>query len=225
MTLPYGSTRYSCAEFILKEYLQQGEAPEFAKDEYNRAANWLSYRVWEAIGNVVIKAREAMEWLQDGCDELTLAGIKEVSWYSPSGFKVRQQYAKSEVIKIETRLIGGLRIRPSVATYTDEVDKRRHRNGIAPNFVHSCDAAHMHHLINAAEDAGLGHLAFIHDDYGALAPDVEKLQELIRSTFVQMYQEHEPLKALKEQYGIQAELPTKGDLDIARVKDSQYFFC
>lgn len=224
MTLPYGSTRFSCAEFILKEYLQTGGAPEFAKDEYHRAANWLSYRVWKAIGNVVIKAREAMEWLQDACDELTLAGIKEVAWRSPSGFLVRQQYAKSEVIQIETRLIGGVRIRPSVATYTDEVDRRRHRNGIAPNFVHSCDAAHMHLLINAADEAGIGHLAFIHDDYGALAPDVAKLHELIRSTFVKMYTENAPLQQFANTFGIQKEAPECGDLDLEQVKDSTYFF-
>jgi len=225
MTLPYGSTRFSCAEFILKEYLQQGQAPEFAKDEYNRAANWLSYRVWKAIGNVVIKAREAMEWLQDASDELILAGIQEVQWRSPSGFLVRQQYSKLDVIKIETRLIGGLRIRPSVATWSGEVDKRRHRNGIAPNFVHSCDAAHMHLLINAAEDAGLGHLAFIHDDYGALAPDVAKLHELIRSTFVQMYETNEPFSQFANHYGVQKEIPSSGELDLAGVKDSKYFFC
>lgn len=224
MTLPYGSTRFSCAEFILKEYLRTGQAPEFAKDEYNKAANWLSYRVWKAIGNVVIKAREAMEWLQDACDELTLAGIKEVQWRSPSGFLVRQQYAKVDVIQIETRLIGGVRIRPSVATWTDEVDRRRHRNGIAPNFVHSCDAAHMHLLINAADEAGLGHLAFIHDDYGALAPDVPQLHKLIRQTFVGMYEDNHPLAQFANTYGIQKPLPSLGTLDLAQVKDSVYFF-
>lgn len=225
MTLPYGSTRFSCAEFILKEYLQQGLAPEFGKDEYNRAANWLSYRVWKAIGNVVIKAREAMEWLQDACDELTLAGIQEVQWRSPSGFLVRQQYSKLEVIKIETRLIGGLRIRPSCATWTGEVDRRKHRNGVAPNFVHSCDAAHMHNLINAAEDASLGHLAFIHDDYGALAPDVVELHKLIRQTFVDMYGANHPMQQFANAYGVQKEVPNAGELDIAQVLDSSYFFC
>lgn len=224
MTLPYGSTRFSCADFIQSEYLRTGQAPEFARDEYSRAANWLSYRVWDAIGDVVVKAREAMEWLQDASDELVVAGVKTVEWVSPSGFKVRQQYHKSEVITITTRLIGGAKIRPSVAAWTDEVDKRRHRNGIAPNFVHSCDAAHMHFLINAAEDAGLGHLAFIHDDYGALAPDVAKLHELIRQTFVTMYTTHDPLAEFAEVYGIQQKLPEKGNLDIQQVKESKYFF-
>ena len=225
MTLPYGSTRFSCAEFILKEYMKPGHAPEFAKEEYNRAANWLSYRIWEAIGNVVVKAREAMQWLQDACDDITRTGVSEIAWTSPSGLVIRQVYHKFEVIKIETRLIGGVRIRPSVSVNTDDVDKRRHRNGIAPNFVHSCDAAHMHLLINAAEDAGLGHLAFIHDDYGALAPDVAKLNRLIRETFVDMYLSCNPLQEFKDAHGILTPLPEAGTLDIRDVKDSTYFFC
>lgn len=224
MTLPYGSTRFSCSDFIKKEYLDAGLAPEFAKDEYAKAANWLSFRVWKAIGNVVVKAREAMEWLQDASDELVDAGITEIQWRSPSGLLVRQLYRKMEVVKIETRLIGGLRIRPTVASWSGDVDKRQQRNGIAPNFVHSCDAAHMHHLINAADDAGIGHLAFIHDDYGALAPDIPKLHELIRSTFVAMYQGYDPLREFKDRHGILSELPESGSLDITRVKDSEYFF-
>ena len=224
MTLPYGSTRFSCADFIKKEYLQEGKAPEFAKDEYPAAANWLSFRVWEAIGNVVVKAREAMEWLQKASDELVEAGCDEITWVSPSGLLVRQLYRKMEVVKIETRLIGGLRIRPSVASWSGEVDKRQQRNGIAPNFVHSCDAAHMHLLINAADRAGIGHLAFIHDDYGALAPDIPKLHELIRSTFVDMYQSYDPLLAFKDRHGILKEIPKSGSLDITKVKDSVYFF-
>ena len=225
MTLPYGSTRFSCSEFILKEYMKLGLAPEFTTDEYNRAANWLSYKVWKAIADVVVKAPEAMEWLQNASDELILAGHERLTWNAPSGFVVRQKYNKVESTQINTRLLGNVRIQLKVGSVGPEADKRGHRNGIAPNFVHSCDAAHMHLLIVAAEQAGLGHLAFIHDDYGALAPDVAKLHELIRETFVQMYTDHNPLQEFKDQHGIQADLPALGDLDINQVKDSVFFFC
>lgn len=224
MTLPYGSTRFSCAEFIRKEYMAPGKAPEFGKEEYTQAANWLSHRVWAAIGDVVVKAREAMEWLQACVPYIVDSDLDEITWRSPSGLLVRQRYNKAEVLQINTRLIGGLRIRPSVSVDTEEPDRRRHRNGIAPNFVHACDASHMHFLINAAEEAGLGHLAFIHDDYGALAPDVSKLHKLIRETFVRMYSEHDPLQEFKDLYSIPRELPESGNLDIETVRDSVYFF-
>lgn len=224
MTLPYGSTRFSCSDFIFKEYVSKHKAPEFDKAEYRVASRWLSVPVWDAIGNVVVKAREAMAWLQDASDELVAAGVDEISWTSPSGFVVRQRYGKSEYIKVETRLSPSIRIRPKVRLELEEPCPRRHRNGIAPNFIHSCDAAHMHFLICAAEDAGLGHLAFIHDDYGTTADDTETLHRLIRETFIAMYMANCPLSQFRDAYGIPAPLPERGNLDLQAVQDSTYFF-
>ena len=224
MTLPYGSTRFSCSDFIYSEYMAKHKAPEFDKGEYRQAARWLSVPVWDAIGNVVVKAREAMQWLQNASDELIDAGIEEIWFRSPSGFMVRQRYGKLDFIKVETRLAGGVRIRPTIRLENEEPCKRRHRNGIAPNFIHSCDAAHMHFLICAADDAGLGHLAFIHDDYGTTADGTEKLHECIRRTFVDMYMAGCPLTQFRDTYGITEPLPEKGDLDIQTVLDSVYFF-
>lgn len=224
MTLPYGSTRFSCSDFIFKEYVSKHKAPEFDKTEYRAASRWLSVPVWDAIGNVVVKAREAMAWLQDASDELIAAGVDEISWTSPSGFVVRQRYGKSEYIKVETRLSQTIRIRPTVRLELEEPCARRHRNGIAPNFIHSCDAAHMQFLICAAEDAGLGHLAFIHDDYGTTADGTEKLHELIRATFVDMYEAGCPLEKFKAAYGLPRPLPERGNLDLQVVRQSTYFF-
>jgi DNA-directed RNA polymerase len=225
MTLPYGSTRFSCSDFIYSEYVAKHKAPEFEKTEYRAAARWLSVPVWDAIGNVVVKAREAMQWLQDASDELIDAGIEEIWWRSPSGFMVRQRYGKEEFIKVETRLAGGVRIRPTIRLENGDLPcKRRHRNGIAPNFIHSCDAAHMHLLICWADDRGLGHLAFVHDDYGTTADGTEDLQEGIRVTFVEMYEQGCPLTIFKETYGITAPIPEYGDLDLKQVLNSTYFF-
>ncbi|ANH51091.1 RNA polymerase [Pseudomonas phage VSW-3] len=224
MTLPYGSTRFSCADFIYTEYMAKHKAPEFAKGDYQKAARWLSVPVWDAIGNVVVKAREAMAWLQNASDELIDAGIDEIYWRSPSGFMVRQRYGKEEFVLVKTRLAGGVRIRPTIKLELEEPCKRRHRNGIAPNFVHSHDAAHMHLLICAAEDHGLGHLAFIHDDYGTTADGTETLHKLIRATFVAMYEQGCPLTAFRDTYGITEDLPERGDLDLNLVHDSTYFF-
>lgn len=224
MTLPYGSTRFSCADFIFSEYMAKHKAPEFDKVEYRKAARWLSVPVWDAIGNVVVKAREAMAWLQDASDELIAAGLEEIHWRSPSGFMVRQRYGKVEYIKVETRLSQTVRIRPTIRLEREEPCARRHRNGIAPNFIHSCDAAHMQLLICAADDNGLGHLAFIHDDYGTTPDGTETLHRLIRETFVAMYEQGCPLQRFRDTYGVTAPLPEPGNLDIRVVLQSVYFF-
>jgi DNA-directed RNA polymerase len=225
MTLPYGSTRHSCRDFILKEYMDKGSAPEFEKRENEPAARWLSYRVWDGIGEVVVKGREAMEWLQAASAVMCKGNAPHITWRSPSGFLVRQRYHARETLKLHCHSISGKRIRLNVQTFRDEGDPRRHRNGIAPNFVHSCDASHMHLFLDASEAAQLGDLALIHDDYGCLADDVETLQRLLRETFVWMYTHRDPLALLALQYDGLPEIPAQGNLNLADVLKSTYFFC
>jgi DNA-directed RNA polymerase len=229
MTLPYGSTRFSSSDFIQKEYLDKGKAPEFDKRERNRAATWLSFRVWDGIGEVVHKGREAMEWLQGASDAITAGDDAPVtiSWLSPSGLLVTQRYSKSELIVVNARMASGRRIQIDLHEAGASGDPRQHRNGIAPNFVHSCDAAHMHFFLRRAREEGLCGLALIHDDYGCPAPMVEKLHRILRETFVQMYLDRDPLKDFAERHGAFRcrVLPTPGNLDLEVVKQSVYFFC
>lgn len=222
MTLPYGSTRYSCAEFIVQDYLRQGKVPEFEKAEYARAANWLSHFVWKAIGEVVVKAREAMQWLQSAARQLVKVGQQTLSWTTPSGFPAVQAYWEQSVHQIHTQLCGGMRL--SMKRDVDIPDLNRNKNGIAPNFVHSLDASHLTLTVNAAVADGIGSLAMIHDDYGTHAADSQRLYEIIRERFVWMYEEHDMLAEVKARYPQLPEPPAKGDLDIRQVLDSRYFF-
>lgn len=229
MTLPYGSTRFSSAEFIQAEYMDKGKAPEFEKSEYSKAANWLSYRVWDGIGQVVVKGREAMEWLQMCSDVITASKPAQVSWRSPSGFLVTQRYPVQEVLMVQCRLTGRQRTKIKLRVDTDTGDSRRHRNGIAPNFVHSCDAAHMHFFLQRCREEGLTQLALVHDDYGCPARDVAKLHRIIRETFVAMYTEHDPLAEFKafheNEHLLLPDIPPPGDLNLQDVLQSPYFFC
>src|SRR5690606_28661124 len=110
MTLPYGSTRYSCADFIVGDYLRLGKAPEFAKDQYGKAANYLSHFVWAAIDQVVVKARHAMDWLQSSARTLVSQGIDSITWVSPSGFPAIQTYYKQNIHRINTKLHGSAKL-------------------------------------------------------------------------------------------------------------------
>jgi len=224
MTLPYGSTRYSCADFIQTDYLRMGYAPEFAKDEYIHAANWLSYRLWDAIGEVVVRGQLSMAWLQRAARQVVEMGHDEITWLTPNGFRVRQRYSAIRKLRLVSRLHGSTQIKLSLREYDeDKVDGRRHILGIAPNFVHSLDAAHMQRVIVACKERGINALAMIHDDYGTTADRTEELYSIIRETFVGMYTEHDPLEELAAKYGL-ADVPQKGDLEITGVLDSAHFF-
>jgi DNA-directed RNA polymerase len=222
MTLPYGSTRYSCAEFIVGDYLKIGAAPEFSRNEYTGAANFLSYLVWEAIGEVVVAARLAMEWLQKCASTIIKAGESQIRWTTPSSFPVMQVYNSVEVVTVRSLLLGGVRLR--VGMTGDDPNVKGHKNGISPNFVHSMDAAHLALVVCECDRQGIDALAMIHDDYGTHAADAQKLFMIIREVFVRMYEQNNPLAWFRAHYDGLPEVPEVGSLDIREVLSSPYFF-
>jgi DNA-directed RNA polymerase len=128
--------------------------------------------------------------------------------------------------------ITGKRVQLVLSVDGTEIDKRRMAAGIAPNFVHACDAAHMVGTINRCLDEGVWHFAMIHDSFGTHAGNVDVLSEQLRRAFVDQYSRH-VLGKLREE--LAASLPEKlaselplvpqmGTLDLEGVNSSQYFF-
>ena len=222
MTLPYGSRRTSCREFIIKDYLREGKFPELDKSKHEAAADYLSRRVWAAICDVVVKAREAMDWLQNASTTILRDGYTTIRWITPSGFPVEQVYWETTEHRINSKLCGNTKL--SLRRDTDTAKKSRHRNGIAPNFVHSLDASHLTIVVNRAAAQGIGAFHMVHDDYGTHAADAAALYRIIREAFVDMYTEHDVLSEFHRAYPGLPEPPAFGDLDIRQVLDSPYFF-
>lgn len=220
MTLPYGSTRFSCADFIVGDYLKLGKVPQFEKSEYQAAAQYLSHFVWDAIGLVVVKAREAMSWLQASARQIIKSGQTEISWIAPCGFPVKQFYQEQDSHRIRTNLCGNAFLRINVDGARPDINA--HKNGVAPNFIHSFDAAHLKLVAVEAAKHGLS-LAMIHDDYGTHAADAELLFRIIREVFVRMYEAYDPLQAFADAYDL-PQPPAKGSLDLSLVLSSPYFF-
>lgn len=222
MTLPYGSTRQSCTKYIF-EYIMETDREHFPGNF--KAACWLTPHLWTAIGQVVVAARDAMSWLQK-CAGVLSKHNEPITWTAADGFPIYQGVRVINSTKIETQLAGRFQLR--IGSFTEDIDRNRQRNGVAPNFVHSQDATHMRAVVNRCQAEGILPLAFIHDDFGTHAADTERLHAIIRETFVELYEKHDPLKALADQYeGSEfelPELPAYGTLDITGVKQSAYFF-
>jgi DNA-directed RNA polymerase len=225
MTLPYGSTQQSCRQYLF-DWIQDKLGRD--RDPESRAlATYATPILWEAIGNVVVAARAAMAWLQQCSGIVASKGIY-ARWRSPADFPVYQHYSVRDQVKVETDLFG--RITVSIQGSPTGVLKHRARNSVAPNYVHSMDAAHMVFTINEAVTRGITNFAMVHDDFGTLAADTPEFFDLIRVTFVRMYHSRSWLhswKAELESLGEDLELPDPpepGDLQILDVLDSQYFF-
>ncbi len=226
MTTPYGVTARSATDYVIEDYLKKVENP-FSKEEYRHAAAVLMKAVWPAIGDVVVKGRQCMDWLRKSARIIAQTFMPDedpvIWWTTPSGFIASQAYYEMDVHRINTKLAGCAKIR--VLTENDTPAVSEHASGMAPNFVHSMDASHLHLVAAAAGDSGrIDALAMIHDDFGTHAADAELLFSLIRSKFVEMYEEHDPVMSFAMQYPAVPMPPTRGSLDIREVLESDFFF-
>lgn len=242
MTLPYGCTQFSVREFVeqaMRETIEEDGKPNvFAtvdekgdrKDSIFEASRFLQPLVWQAIGEVVVAARAAMDWLQATARIVAKEGLPIV-WTTPDGFPVQQAYVETKTTRVETKLDGRTDLRIQEDTHT--MDRRRQSQGIAPNWVHSMDAAALRLYVRLAHDNGVRCFALVHDSYGAPAGDVPMVAACLREAFVMLYQERDALARFREEVAAPlpdearaevAESPAMGTLDLAQVRASQYFF-
>lgn len=224
MTTPYGVGKRSAIRYVIDDYLRAVPTPFTPREHYPAAAYLMDF-VWPAIGDVVVKSREAMQWLEKAARhivKLDRAPDGDITWVTPSGFLASQAYYEVMEHSVATRLHGHKRIR--VLADKDSPDRARHGQGMAPNFVHSMDAAHLHKVANrmAAEIPGVS-LAFIHDDMGTHAADTALLFRVIREEFVSMYGSCKPLEEFAQRYDL-PEPPGEGGLNLEDVLRSDFFF-
>jgi DNA-directed RNA polymerase len=223
MVLPYGGTFNSCKDYV-REAIKKDGIPA-TPDEIQ----YLSTMVWESIGDVVVAARIGMSFIR----KMASAASKKkqhVTWVTPVGWPVLQQYYNMESRQMKTTLYGEI-IKPRLESQGDTVDGRRSGQGLAPNFIHSMDAAALVKTVNECIDNGVTTFAVIHDSYGTLAPDMDELGDTLRNAFVTMYEQHDPLEELRssirELVGEKVQLdlvPAKGTLDLNEVRKSTFFF-
>jgi DNA-directed RNA polymerase len=111
-----------------------------------------------------------------------------------------------------------------------KTDTRRHRNGIAPNFIHSLDSCHLFKTVNASRKQGIRAFQVIHDSYGTHACDVEDLARIVKDEFVRIYTDDilgDLIAEVQAQLPPGVELPERpptGEFDITKVREADFFF-
>lgn len=243
MTLAYGSKQYGFKEQLMEDIIQPAKAaatlPDGTVDAEKfpfegdgfRAANWMANAIWEAVNQVLVKAGEAMKWLQEAA---SLAAAEElpVRWTTPVGFPVMQAYPTLKERIVKTAINGAL-IYLTMNKEEEKLDKRKQGQGISPNFVHSCDAAHLMLTVVRANQRGITNFAMIHDSFGTTAGDAEEMFMVVREAFVEMYTEIQVLENFRDEIAAQLSpkglkklkpLPCRGNLELSQVVESRYCF-
>lgn len=224
MTVPYGVTRRGMRDQLFAE-LKDIEGKNRSQDaEYLAACNY------EAIGEVVVAARKAMDWLKEAA-KVAASNKLPVRWTTPAGFLAVQDY-REEIGQELDFVVMGQRYRLLIQRSGDKLNTRKQALGISPNYVHSLDAAHLMRTVLFCVQDGIDDFAMIHDSYGVHAGHADKLRDNLREAFVEQYSinvlekfRDELAEQLPEELRLELPpLPEMGSLDLEQVKTSEYFF-
>lgn len=249
MTFGYGSKVFGFKDQLMEKTFKKwsrskGDPMDYAeireyftlpgedRSQLEAAVSYLARQIWNALKHTAGKAQEAMAWLQ-GCARNVAKGGDPVEWVVPmTGFRVVQPYFQRKSQPIRTVLLGVL-CRPTSYEQTSLAEPYKQGNAMAPNVVHSLDAAALMLTVTAAarEQDGMS-FTMVHDSYGTHAADAELLAGITRECFHSLYTEQDVVSFLRDQWIMQSASPEKmpqpperGTLDLSQVHASPYFFC
>ncbi len=228
MIVPYSGTEYSAKEYTV-DYIQDRKDCPF-EDPF-KPAYFFTKHVWAAIAEVIVSAKQVMNWLRKTGRAVSLKGAT-IIWTTPAGFPVKQDYREMTEFRVRTRIGHGITFQPQLRSVTNKLDKQAMEQAISPNFVHSLDAACLMLTVSRCVDDGLRHFAMVHDSYGTLAADMDHLGVALRQAFVDIYQTDVMGKFFREAASVLSEeeqgkipkQPAKGEFQLELVKESKYFF-
>lgn len=236
MTLAYGAKQYGFRQQVFddtvtplrEECSRQGKPYPFEGKEWD-AATYLGAVTWDCVGHVVVAARAAMEWLQEAARIVSQERLP-VRWTTPAGLPVQQAYRVINNKRVELTF-QTVRLTVGVDQGIEKLDLRRQSTALAPNFVHSLDAAHLMRTVSRCRDEGIRSFALIHDSYATHAGNTWLLARALREEFVRLHSDYDVLADFKAEMEAQLPegvelppLPKKGSLDLSQVLESPFFF-
>lgn len=245
MTFGYGSKKFGFRSQIM-EFVQGHDRARELRDIFGvvgtedgargtvlpQASSALADLIWQALEAHVGGAFAGMAWLQTAA-RLVAGSGGLVRWTVPgTGFQVVQTYKLGTARRVTTMLAGKV-FMPVSRTLTNKPNRVKQANAVAPNFVHSLDAAALMMTVQMAAAEGVECFGMVHDSYATLPADCAVLAQCTRQAFFALYQNHDVLEEFREQVLQQIPekhhdklppVPAKGSLDLAGVLTSDYFF-
>ena len=223
MTTPYSVTPMG----VLQQIYDNVDIGELEGD---RRSN-LKYGqdiVLRSIEETATSATETMAWLRS----IAYASAKQnknLVWTNPIGVKIIQRYPKFSDSSFYTEF-HRVYWRDPRKDSKEKISAFKHCNAVAPNFIHSLDAAHMYRTCMAAnKELGIKDFALAHDSYGVHAGNMEYFKPIINREFVNMHKTCQLTRFYNEvsEYIDLSDVdpvPPKGTLNLDDVLESEYLF-
>ena len=197
---------------------------EPAGTEYFEIRKELS-KLWSEEEKDVDRIEELLEEVRQFYSVLVEGnGKKRIQWKTPSNFPVKYEAFRLDDFKCRGT-INGKQIKHVLKVPTEIPDIRKYMCGISPNYVHSMDAAHMALVI----DRWGGAFGAVHDSFSTHACDVDDLLDIIKDTFIEMYDVEDYFDKITDDIlsnteGFDIPKPQLGSLEIQEIRNSDYFF-
>lgn len=203
MTNVYGVTFVGARQQIankLKDF------DDLDRTEVFKLATYLAHKVLEAVRTLFYGAHLIQDWLGDNATliarsvRLDVNGedkksrktkrkttpnyMSSVIWTTPLGLPIVQPYREDKKKQVVTAIQSVFIADPYALR---GVNARKQRTAFPPNYIHSLDATHM---LMAAIGCGKEAISFasVHDSYWTHAGDVDKMNRVIRESFIELHQ-------------------------------------
>ena len=202
----YSGTRYGNIEHVNEFIVDKSWEGNFRSESVGAVAAYMGSLIFNAINEVIQGAGQVMEYFVHVAEVLGKANVA-VRWTTPVGFKAECVKYATKNVNLKMAFAGKEAVQfiikvPTLVKGTKErkLDVAKMKSGIAPDIVHSLDAAIITAVGVKCEEKGIDNLLMIHDSLGSHCAVSIKFNRIIRETFIEMFGENDVLQDLYEQF-------------------------
>ena len=240
MTYGYSSKTFGFSEQLMEDLMEGltkdvkiGRLVKHPFSNPQAAANALAKVNWTVINHVIVGASNGMRYWQ----ALATAAAKDnrtMSWFTPMGFPVDNSYYKNKSKRLriymydketDSQIASTMRLNKDDIT---AIDIRKCAAAISPNMIHSLDSSHLMDTVLRSLQVNVKSFVLIHDSFGTLPADTDKLFKTIRESFIALYQNRCVYSEMSKQQLIKnddlPDIPEKGNLVLKDIIKSDYCF-
>jgi len=218
---PYGLTFYGIQKYLKVE----GHLDWIPHDKKGGAITELARAIKASMDTCLAEPNKGKDYLKSVV-KIANNLNKHIEYVTPSGFKVVHYYNLVNARRSVAKLFGNKEL--SFFVPSKDVNKKQALQAIAPNYIHSLDAAHMFLTLVRMLQMGIFSLCFIHDSYGCHANYVDDMRDILREEFYKIHNENQLEKFKRDvqnQLGVMLpDPPSRGILDLTTVLKSDFFF-
>ncbi|QNI58955.1 DNA-dependent RNA polymerase/ phage-type [Synechococcus sp. BIOS-U3-1] len=229
MCTSYGASWQSKNEYISEEIEEAFKADPFNPTLIDKRL--VTDAAIEGQSSAFPKCDELNDWFRAVGKAAMEKGLEYVSWTTPSGSFIRQEYREPNITKVKTHAMSGQtyrmlkenrsegRITLSVQKGWGDVKQNKAATALGANFTHSLDSD----VLQGAITQTRGDFFTVHDCGYYLATDCDYNCQALRDSFERVVTAA-PMQSLIDTNELTLEIPSKGDGDLSEIPHARHMF-